>query len=131
MLAVQEGRQPSIEKLIRLEGQELSNQDSTPLVGRIWLRWQTRQRNNSLYKAETRFVNAVCRLQCHVMYSSIIFVFVLVYLLVKSCLLITLIKCFKCFSILVHSDVLCRLKYLVVTARQTKGKVTYWAILDN
>ena len=59
------------------------------------------------------------------------YLFLFCYLLVKSCLLITLIKCFKCFSILVHSDVLCRLKYLVVTARQTKGKVTYWAILDN
>ena len=127
MLAVQEGQPPSVRRL----GAFKSDQDSTPLVGRIRLRWQTRQRNNSLYKAETRFVNAVHRVQCHVMYSLMIFVFVRVFLLVKSCLLITLIKCFKCFSILVHSDVLCRLKYLVVTARQTKGKVTYWAILDN
>ena len=49
MLAVQEGQPPSVRRL----GAFKSDQDSTPLVGRIRLRWQTRQRNNSLYKAET------------------------------------------------------------------------------
>ena len=52
------------EDQIRRLGAFKSDQDSTPLVGRIRLRWQTRQRNNSSYKAET-IMDDLCMLYLH------------------------------------------------------------------